>query len=263
MNSLLKGLLLASIGLGIALPACAADNASVGVIMMHGKWAPHPKNNISGLAGRLRSEGYLVASPEMPWSSRREYDVPYDKALQEIDREVEDLRKKGAKIIVVAGMSMGANATFAYASTRTDIDGFIALAPAHNPESSLTQKRLGESISRSKAMVADGKGGEKEVFTDINMGKTSTVRTSAESYWSYFSPDGMAVMKMRAAAVKKPVPFLIVIGSQDRFSQSNADLAASLPPHPGTKVVTVNADHMEVPDTATDTVLAWLKALAP
>lgn len=262
MNRLLNCLLLALVGCGFTLPACSADDTGVGVLLMHGKWAQYPDRVTGGLASALQSNGFVVSSPEMPWSSGRKYDVPYERALQEIDREVENLRRKGAKTIIVAGMSMGANATFAYASSRPLIDGFIAIAPAHNPESPVIQSRLGDSVARAKELVGGGRGGEKGSFTDINMGKTSPVRTSAESYWSYFSPEGIAVMKKRAAAIQRPVPFLVVLGSQDQLSQRNADLAASLPPHPGTKVVTVNADHLGVPDAAVEPVLAWLKGLA-
>jgi esterase/lipase len=88
-----------------------AASADVGVVLMHGKWGA-PRGMVL-LAGDLASRGYLVSNAEMPWSEKRLYDVDYPAALEEIEQQVSDLRAKGAKRVIVAGQSMGANAAVA------------------------------------------------------------------------------------------------------------------------------------------------------
>jgi dienelactone hydrolase len=88
-------------------PVFAAPS-EVGVVLMHGKWGS--PQSMSALARELESKGYLVSNAEMAWSGRRLYDVDYPTALKEIEQEVQQLRAKGAKRVVVAGQSMGSNA---------------------------------------------------------------------------------------------------------------------------------------------------------
>jgi len=112
-------------------PVFAAPS-EVGVVLMHGKWGS--PQSMSALARELESKGYLVSNAEMAWSGRRLYDVDYPTALKEIEQEVQQLRAKGAKRVVVAGQSMGSNAAVAYASSGFDLDGLVVLSPGHFPE---------------------------------------------------------------------------------------------------------------------------------
>ena len=109
-----------------------AASSDVGVVLMHGKWGT--PQSMSALASELGSRGYLLSNAEMPWSGRRLYDVDYPAALKEIEQQVNDLRAKGAKRIVVAGQSMGANAAVAYASSGFPLDALVILSPGHFPE---------------------------------------------------------------------------------------------------------------------------------
>jgi esterase/lipase len=128
-----------------------AASSDVGVVLMHGKWgAPQ---SMTALARDLGSCGYLVSNPEMPWSGMRLYDVEYPAALKEIEQQVNDLRAKGAKRIVVAGQSMGANAAVAYASSGFALDALVILSPGHFPELGMG-KRLQRSVERARSMVA-------------------------------------------------------------------------------------------------------------
>jgi hypothetical protein len=52
----------------------------VGVVSLHGKWGSPP----GPIASQLERSGAKVVSVEMPWSSKRQYDVTYEQALGEV-----------------------------------------------------------------------------------------------------------------------------------------------------------------------------------
>src|SRR5438094_9808691 len=102
--------------------------------------------------------------------------------MRERERESYSLRKKGPKFIVVAGHSQGANAALGYASSRDSASGIIALAPAHTPELQGFIKRVGQDVSRARALIAAGKGKEKQRFSDVNQGRASEINATAEVF---------------------------------------------------------------------------------
>src|SRR3569833_1097249 len=103
-----------------ALPACCAwasalaSEADTGIVLLHGKQSS--PGNVGDIARTLRNAGCKVATPEMPWSQRREYDVPYAAALEEVASAARELQGDGATRLVVGGHSLGANAALAYAA---------------------------------------------------------------------------------------------------------------------------------------------------
>ncbi len=99
--------------LALSYSARAAES-DVGIVLLHGKW-DRPPTNITVLGRALQSKGFQVAMPTMPWSGDREYDADYPAALAEIEAAAKSLRDKGAKRIIVGGLSFGANASVAYA----------------------------------------------------------------------------------------------------------------------------------------------------
>ena len=107
-------LLVPAVGWLTTPPAQAAE--AVGVVLMHGKGSPGPKY-VGSLADRLRDAGYLVSTPDMPWSASRIYDASYEAAMGEIDRAIERLKEKGATRFVVAGHSLGEYSALAAAKT--------------------------------------------------------------------------------------------------------------------------------------------------
>src|SRR5688500_20047890 len=113
--------------------AGAANAAEFGVVLLHGK-SGSPSRHIASLASALQGKGYLVSTPNMPWAGNRMYDATFEQAMAQIDREFDSLRQKGAKRLVVAGLSMGANAALGYGASREGLTGVIALAPGHAPE---------------------------------------------------------------------------------------------------------------------------------
>src|SRR5436190_15875759 len=113
--------------------ACAA--ADIGAVVMHGKWGS-PDRNIAPLADALLREGFLVSSPEMPWSGRRSYDRTVADANGELDAEIGRLEARGAKRVFVIGHSLGAAFALEYAAHAPApvVAGIVAIAPGHRPE---------------------------------------------------------------------------------------------------------------------------------
>jgi len=240
--------------IGHIAPAAGDD---LGVVLLHGK-AGSPSGYVRELASALQIKGYLVSTPTMPWAQDRIYDASFDEALGEIDREVDSLRQKGAKFVVVAGHSLGANAALGYASSRDGVSGIIALAPAHTPELPGFMKRVGQDVSRARALVAAGKGREKHRFSDVNQGQRLEISATAEVYLSWFDPDGRAVMPRSATSFKARTPLLLVVGGGDQGKDYIFDKA---PPHPKSRFVIVPADHFAVPSAAIEEVVTWLGSL--
>ena len=253
--SILFGVIAGLIGL-----ATAANGNEFGVVVMHGKQGS-PSGYVARLASALQSKGYLVSTPTMPWAGSRIYDATFEEAMREIDREIDSLRQKGAKLVAVAGHSIGANAALGYAASRDGLSGVIALAPSHTPEVPAAIKLLGEDVRRAKELIASGKGKEKHRFTDGNQGQTFLVLTTPEIYQSWFDPQGPAVMPKSAASFKTAIPLLVVVGSRERSARGKDYMFAKAPPHPKSKFVTVSADHLEVPSAAIDEVATWLTLL--
>ncbi|MBI5120684.1 MAG: alpha/beta hydrolase [Rhodospirillales bacterium] len=239
------------------VPPAAFAAGPVGVILMHGKWGS-PDYNIVQLADKLNAAGFLVERPLMPWSRKRDYDADYTQAMEEIDAVAERLRKRGATQIAVGGHSFGANVALGYAATRPDVAAILALAPGHVPE--LFASRLTESIAKARNLVEQGRGEETANFDDINQGKTKIITPKARVYLSYFDPDGPAVMPRNAAAIKKPTPFLWVIGTGDSLYQRGESYAYSkAPAHPASRYLVVEAQHVDTPDVAADKIVEWIK----
>lgn len=80
----------------------------------------------------------------------------------------------------------------------------------------------------------------------------------------YFDPAGLGHMPGTAAAFKKPVPFLWVVGTADRMYALGEDYAyRKAPAHPDSKYLVVTAGHLDTPDVAAEQVLEWLRGLRP
>ena len=245
--------------MGVVVQPALADG-KVGVVLLHGKWSVWVKA-ISSLVDRLEAAGYLVSTPEMPWSSRRMYDASYDDAMLEIDRAVQGLRDKGAVRIVIGGHSLGANAALGYGARRTDLLAVMAIAPGHTPEVPEMRERSVDAVARARGMVAAGQGDETLSYLDYNQGKNRLVSSSAKAFLSYQDPEGPAVMPVNAA--KLTAPLLWVVGTEDRIYQRGQAYAFDgAPANPHNRFLVVHADHMETPSVAAGDIVAWLNEVA-
>ena len=215
MKIILRSIIVAAVFAFAASAAVAQDTGKVGVIFMHGKWAPGTKN-LENLRQQLISAGYLVMTPMMPWSADRLYDRNYEDAMTEIDGYVATLKSQGATRIVVGGQSIGANAAIGYGARRSGLMAIVAISPGHVPELS-RDPQVSDSLSRARAMIAAGRGSDTDTFMDVNQGEKRMVRMTATIYLSYWDSQGPAVIPNNAA--KLSAPLLWVVGSDDQMSQ--------------------------------------------
>ena len=252
-------LFLLSVAAGLIGSIAPSNSNDLGVVLLHGKLGS-PSGYVARLASNLERKGYLVSAPTMPWAGNRIYDTTFEEAMREIDRETDSLRQRGAKWVVVAGHSMGANAALGYAASRSGVSGVIALAPGHVPEDSAWIKLLGADVKQAKELIATGKGNEKYRFTDWdqNAGQRYPIVTTPAVYLSWFDPEGPAVMPKSAASFRTSIPLLLVVGSREPFARGKDYIFEKAPPHPKSKFITVSAGHTEVPSAAIHEVITWL-----
>jgi pimeloyl-ACP methyl ester carboxylesterase len=249
--------------LSLPAPAAAADNAAVGVIVMHGKWGS-PQGLVNGLADALQSQGFLVANPEMPWSGRRSYDKSVDGADAEIDAEIAKLRDKGAKQIFLVGHSLGAAYALHYAS-RTTVNGMVAIAPGHIPEGRRYTELYADEVRKARELVAAGKSDEMVWFLDFNTGnRRDRIKASAASFLSYFDPAGPMNMTRNVTTVKPGVPLLWMVPTREEqpLRDGMVSLYGNLPSNPGNQFIEPDSDHLQAPAVATPQIIDWIRAVA-
>ena len=248
--------------LGGAVQQASAQEAvskPCAVVLMHGKWG---SPQFIGHFGRRLEPYCAVNAIEMPWSQRRNYDIPYSQALKDVSAQVQAFRAKGYQRVVVMGQSFGANAAMAYMAQEGDADAVVALAPGHAPAHMYSRGIGKEAVDKAGELVKSGQGSEKLAMDDLNQGKRQSIRMPADVLWSYFNPAGLGHMPATAAAFKKPVPFLWVIGTNDPLYAAGEDFAyRKAPEHPASKYLVVTAGHIDTPDVAAAQVLEWLKSL--
>lgn len=246
----------------LSVPAFCLAASRIGIVMIHGK-AGTPGFMANAVGSALKKEGFLLEMPEMPWSQDRYIDKTFEEALLEIDQAIERLRKNGAKKIVIAGHSMGADAALAYAANREGIDGVILLAPGHTPDTPSHIRDYRADVAKAKAMLDAGKGNKLSTFNDWNRGIHYIREMKAVIYYSYFSPDGLGAMSIAAIRMQPDIPVLYVVGTRDpgQAEQGKNYAFDKLPEHKLTRWVTVHANHMETPAAALDEMIVWLHKL--
>ncbi|MBA3034354.1 MAG: alpha/beta hydrolase [Gammaproteobacteria bacterium] len=255
MTALSKVLIILALALSFEASSAETD---VGIVLMHGKWSGPPAPPIQALATVLKAKGFKVITPPMPWSGKRMYDADYPAALSQIETAANALREKGAKRIIVAGHSFGANASIAYAASGRELDGVMAIAPGHTPD----LQKFGASVARARQMIAAGKADEIAPFEDNNQGQDRTIKTTAKIYLSFFDPEGLGVMPKSAAAIPRPIPFLWVVGTQDRiFSRGESYVFNKVPQHESNKYLVVSGDHSNTPEVAASQIVEWIISL--
>ena len=235
-----------------ATPSCA-------LVLMHGKWGG--PQGLAVFANKVESTCHVVQL-EMPWSGRRAYDQPYAVALKEISAQVQTLRSKGYRQVLVGGQSFGTNAALAYMAELGDADGVLALAPGHSPRVMYQQGMGRAEVDQARTLVAAGQGGQTLTINDMNQGRRRNMSMSAETLLSYFDPDGLGHMPKTSANFKKAVPVLWVIGTQDPlYPAGEAYAYAKLPAHAKSRYLVVEAGHGNTPEVAATAVVEWLKGL--
>lgn len=215
------GLLAAFVAaLGLSQPAAlAAGSGKLGVVLMHGADddADH-KKQIDNLAKEMAKSGFLIATPEMPWSKARILDKTYEETMAEIEKHVEALKKQGAQRIALAGHGLGANAAIGYAARHDGVVAVVAISPAHTPDEEDVAKAVAPELKRARDMVAAGKGGEKAVFKNPERGRKATLAVTAKIYVDWFDPKSPSTLPGNAARMKPDTALIWVIGDRGTMS---------------------------------------------
>ena len=242
----------------VCIPVCHAQNETIGIVALHGKAATAGNSPITPLVLELVKKGFVVAVPEMPYSKFRRYDKGYEETMLEIDDAIKEVKKEGAKKIFILGHSLGANVALHYA-TRTVIDGVIAVAPGHTPETPSFQKVVKDSVHRARQMVKEGKGNQRDIFTDTNQGKTSSIEVPASVYLSWFDPDGPAVIPKNIRAMNPKTALLWIVGKNDPIYKQGPQYAFNLAPsNKHNMYLVINSSHTNAPASAAEEIMAWL-----
>ncbi|NQV56959.1 MAG: alpha/beta hydrolase [Rhodospirillales bacterium] len=255
-------ILLASFGVAVPLEyARAVEPKETGIVLLHGKGGD--QRWVKPLGKALEKAGYIVVSPLFPWGKGRIYDRTYLEGHAQVDWNVRAVKRNGAKHVIIAGHSLGANVALSYGAKRSDLAGLILLAPGHLVNSPMMKALSAPGLALARQMIKAGQKREKRDFLDINQGKKYGVTTSAEIYLSWFDPDGLANMGKSARALGSRLPVLWVSSVEDRVANVTAKNLAfgAFVENSYTKDVTVKGSHLETPERAIGAVLNWLKEL--
>lgn len=244
----------------LGLAAFALAEPKVGIAVLHGKWG-NPNGYTAGLSKHLENAGYLVVSPELPWSTRRQYDAGIDGMVADIDAAIKTLKAQGAEKICLAGHSMGAAGALYYAG-RTQVDCLIVLAPGHNPEGKFMRSFTEKDLASAKEMVAKGEPNASAWFEDYNTGnRTKKIRMSAKTYIEYFDRDGPMNMAMNASRVLPGTRALWVVGQEESEGPKRLGGAAykALPDNASKQFAEVPGGHIATPEKAMELTAAWVR----
>lgn len=235
---------------------------AIGVVVMHGKGG-RPDGLTAPLDVSLRQKGWLVVSPEMPWSGNRKYDADVTAAEAQVSEVIAALRQRGAAKVMLAGHSQGAVFALHYAS-KYPLDGLILIAPGGNVATSFYQQQISSSVAQSRSMVAAGKGGEPSEFDEFEGGKGHwKIRTTAAAYLSWFDPGGAMNQMKSSAALPKTLPVLHVAPTSDypallRGKQEMFDALST----PLKRLYEPGSDHRNAPRDAAGEIAKWITEVA-
>jgi len=97
-----------------------------------------------------------------------------------------------------------------------------------------------------------------------DQGRSKQVRVTANAYWSYFDPEGLAAMGPQAAAIAPGLPIFMAVGTEDKVSTYAEDgIFKRAPAHSQSLYLSVATDHNGVVTVAAEALRAWLRALKP
>ncbi len=249
-------------GLVFSTPSPAAAAGPLGVVLLHGKNGAPDSEEMLPLSYALIQAGFLVETPEMPWSWIRLYDASFQEAMTEIESACLRLRTRGAGGLAVAGDGLGANAALAYAVSHPGLVGVAALSPSHSPELPSFREPMASEVRRARELIAQGQGEIPATFDDQDRLDPFRASAAPRVYLSYIDPNGLAVMPKNAARLPKGTALFWVISKDDLLYPRGQDYALALaPPNPRHRYLVVDTSPARAPVHAVDQLVAWLKSL--
>jgi pimeloyl-ACP methyl ester carboxylesterase len=247
-----------------AMPALAQGQRleGVGVLLLHGKRA-EPPDNLVGLQRALEAAGARVLVPEMSWSGRRSLSGTFEQAMTDIDEQVAQLRAQGARRIVIGGHGMGGNAALGYAARRRNLMAVMIVGPGHTPDRGALRRGAAADVERARRMIRAGGSDAVASFFDNYQGRPQPITTTANAYFSWFDPNGVAIMPRNARALRiNPLPFLYLIGTRDPIFPLGSGYAFDIGNrNPSSRYISVPADRRGTPDAGAREVVSWLSGL--
>ena len=255
MNCLLQWVACAVLAF-IAVPASGAGMS--GALVLHGKG--ESPESVAELVDTLRRENVIVAAPEMPWSGRRLYDRSVSEVDAEIDRAVAELRIHEAARVYLIGQGVGASYALRYGS-RPGVNGIVAIAPDHAPESPRYINTFANDIRRARALITAGRPRTIFEFFDLLWGNRRTrATTSAQTFLNYFDADGPMNMMRNAQALRKDMLVLWIVptGGDPAARQYALDVYQRIPFNPGSKLVEIPVDYSKAMYASVRTTVEWM-----
>jgi hypothetical protein len=81
---------------------------------------------------------------------------------------------------------------------------------------------------------------------------------TAGIYVSYFDPNGLGAITKNIKKFSKPVPVLLVIGTDDPFYPESKAMFDSAPANAASRYVVLNIDHLNMPNVVAAEFVKWL-----
>jgi pimeloyl-ACP methyl ester carboxylesterase len=237
------------------------NKKDLGIVFIHGKRGNPGSYHNHVFISKMRELGYPVIAPVMPWSEQRGYEGTRTQGLEVISAAVNSIE---ASKVVIVGHSMGGMAVMQYGAAKASpkVIGLVSVAPGHDPGNAEKLRVATEfDADRACTMVAEGKGKEHSVFTDMNAGTTYDIDASAEYYCSYFYvnhyPDSLVIPK----SIQTPV--FILSGSEDRLTliYEHKTMYDALPRNGKNTYKVMSGGHLDVLYKHTEAISQWIKSL--
>lgn len=251
LQLLCLGLVLSS-----ATPAHAERSPAAGVVLLHG--AGGSGMSMAPLAYELREKGYLVLSPEMPWSAMRSHETNVDDTEKAVLSALQSLRAKGAKKIFLAGFSKG-GLFAAYMAGRTQVDGLVAIAP--NGGSNTT--RYLATLEEARALIAQGKGDERVVLEQYSpiADRTYPTPTVPSAFVTWFDPEGPMNSQRIYRDLPPGLPILLVVPTRDleNLRRTKDTIFENLPPNPMHRLYEPDSNHIGAVNASAPEAARWIE----
>lgn len=241
----------------LAQPASGAGQS--GAVVMHGHGETPAQ--VAELTNALQREGVLAIAPELPWSGARSYSRSVTDADAQVDAAISNLKDQGARRVYLIGHGLGASYALRYAS-RPSVNGVVAIAPNHAPESPLYLSSFANDLKRARAFVAQGKPQTLLEFSDLSWDNLrSRALATAQSFLGYFDAAGPMNMTRNAQTVRPGVLVLWIVpqGNPRGTRQASIEAYKRLPYHVGSKLIELPIPYADIRAASVPNIVEWMR----
>lgn len=189
----------------------------------------------------------------------RNFDKPFDQAIAEIDSHVAKLRTSGAQRIVIAGTSMGANATLFYAAGHPELAAILIFGIGPGPQNA---PDVEDGVKAAEAAISRGEADKAYYFMGTNSGVAPyRVRSTPRIYVSYYGPSGAIQWPGALKAIRADMPVLLITGSDDASGTRRLTTALQeIDATPSRRLLVIDgAGHFGLSGRAVPVVEYWLR----